>query len=127
MPYRSLLHPMFLLSRIHAVYLAVALSVFTMPAEAQDPASLHVRVTAPEGTPLCVDEATLRDALVTRLGYDPFRADTTSALEFDIERDRTGWHAHVTLRHADMVGTTELSGPLQQAVANGQIVLRFLP
>ncbi len=73
--------------------------LFTRTASATPTAKLtYVRG---EGAAACADEASLRRAVATRLGYDPFRPVADNAVSVDVRRVGPRFVAHVKLIDAD--------------------------
>jgi hypothetical protein len=70
----------------------LAMSVTVLAA----PTSRLVYVRGP-GAEACPDEAQLRSAVATRLGYDPFRPHATTTLSADLRRERGVYRARVSL------------------------------
>ncbi len=54
-----------------------------------------------EGAAACADEASLRQAVAARLGYDPFRPVAENAVSVDVRRVGSRFVAHVKLIDAD--------------------------
>ncbi|NOU28215.1 MAG: hypothetical protein HOO96_09960, partial [Polyangiaceae bacterium] len=54
-----------------------------------------------EGAAACADEASLRQAVAARLGYDPFRPVAENAVSVDVRRVGPRFVAHVKLIDAD--------------------------
>ncbi len=102
--------------RAFKVLTAFALAVFASRADAQSSAppsstpSVRMQYARDAGAERCADEQSLRSAVTTRLGYDPFRDDAVRIVTATIGRAPRGLRGRVEVREADgaVAGSREI-------------------
>jgi hypothetical protein len=85
--------------------------LYALSARAQAPRTARLEYTRGAGALHCPDEAALRGAVASRLGYDPFRADAPRTITAAIARAGAALRAVVKLSDASgkVTGTRQLS------------------
>lgn len=89
----------------------VVLSAVPMVAHADPAPSVKLVYSRANGTEHCPDEATVREGVAARLGYDPFDASATSKVTARISRDGKTLRAKIEVEDAagTVTGSRELS------------------
>lgn len=101
--------------------LAVALFASTIAASAaaQDQETARLVYVVPAGLAGCPEEASFRDLVAARLGYDPFQSAGKHAASVEVARASGRLHARARVQRQGQAnpGTRELAGALDQCEA----------
>jgi hypothetical protein len=80
---------------VRRILVFVAVLSAPLALAAADRPTAHLEYTRKTGANVCPDEASVRDAVAARLGYDPFRDDAARVIKVTVTHDGKGFHATI--------------------------------